>query len=255
MSTVVPPMPPEAAPSPALSEPQRIVNAFIAPSKTFEDIRRNASWWAPWLILAIFAVGVGAVLNKKIDWEQVVRQQRESGFGAATFQSLSKEQQQQQIAIGAKFASYVVYATPVFSLIGGLIVGMILMTTFNFGFEAEVPFTTSLAIVFYSWLPEIVRAILVMVTLLLRSDTEGLNPNNLVGTNLGYFLDKASVSKFVYGMASALDVITIWTIILLGIGFTVNAKARKLSQGAAIATVAIVYLVYKAVFSSIGFGG
>lgn len=256
MSTVVPPMPPEAAPSPGLSEPQRIMNTFLAPSKTFEDIRRKASWWAPWLILAILAVGVGAVLSKKVDWEQVIREQRENGPGASTFQSLSKEQQEQQIAIGAKFAGYVVYATPVFTLIAGLILAAILMATFNFGFEAEVPFSRSLAIVFYSWLPEVVRGIFTIITLLLRSDTEGFNPNNPVGTNVAYFLDKANTSKFVYGMASALDLITIWTIILIGIGFAVNAKdKKKLSQGTAIITVAVLYLVYKAAFSSLGLGG
>jgi hypothetical protein len=253
MSTTVPPLPSETA-TPGLSEPQRIINTFVAPSKTFEDIRRKASWWVPWLILAIFALGVGVVLNKKIDWEQVVRQQRETGMGASTFQSLSKEQQDQQISIGAKVAGYVVYAAPVFSLIAGLILAAILLATFNFGYAAEVSFGQSMAIVFYSWLPEVIRAIFTVITLLLRSDTEGLNPNNLVGTNVAYFLDKANTSKFVYGMAGALDVITIWTIILVGIGFSVNAKARKLSQGAAIATVAVLYLIYKLSFSAIGLG-
>ena len=39
-SATVPPVP-EAAP---LSEPARIVNTFIAPSKTFTDLRRSAAW-------------------------------------------------------------------------------------------------------------------------------------------------------------------------------------------------------------------
>jgi hypothetical protein len=47
-AAVIPPQ--EPAP---LSEPQRLVDVFIAPSKTFTDLRRNASWWAPFLITAI----------------------------------------------------------------------------------------------------------------------------------------------------------------------------------------------------------
>ena len=44
---------PETAP---LSEGARIVNTFIAPSKTFTDLRRSASWWAPWILIAVFAI-------------------------------------------------------------------------------------------------------------------------------------------------------------------------------------------------------
>src|SRR5579862_9748343 len=39
--------------SPPLSESARIVDIFIAPSKTFTDLHRNASWWAPWLLISI----------------------------------------------------------------------------------------------------------------------------------------------------------------------------------------------------------
>jgi hypothetical protein len=43
------PLPPLESPSPApesapLSEGARLVNTFIAPSRTFADLRRNASW-------------------------------------------------------------------------------------------------------------------------------------------------------------------------------------------------------------------
>jgi Yip1 domain len=253
MSTAVPPLPAEAA-QPGLSEPQRIVNTFIAPSKTFEDIRRNASWWAPWLIMAIASLGVGSVLSKKVDWAQIVRQQSETGPGSAAFERLSPEQKEQRISIGAKIAGFVVYAVPIFSLIVGLVVAAVLMVAFNFGFAAEVPYATSLAIVFYGWLPELIRAIFALITLLLRTDTEGLNPNNLVGTNVAYFLDKANTSPFIYGMAGALDVISIWSIILIGIGFSVNSKARKLSQGAAIVTIVVLYLLIKLGTSALGIG-
>lgn len=251
MSTAVPPLPSEAA-QPGLSEPQRIVNAFVAPSKTFADIRRNASWWVPWLILAIFAVALAPVLNNKMDWEQVVRQQRENGPGSVAYQGLTKEQQDQQVAIGAKIAAKVVYASPVFLLIYGLILAAILLAVFNFGFEAEVSYKKSLAIVFYSWLPQIIGVVFAIITLQLRSDTEGLNPNNPVGTNIAYYLDKASVGKFVYGMASV-DLIIIWCIILMSIGFSLNAKPRKLSQGTAITVILVLYLVYKAGFAALGF--
>ena len=42
---------------PPLSQTQRILNTFIAPARTFADVRRNRSWWLPFLVLAIFAYG------------------------------------------------------------------------------------------------------------------------------------------------------------------------------------------------------
>lgn len=251
MSTSVPPIPQQAAPA-GLSEPQRIISTFVAPSKTFTDIRRNARWWVPWLILSVFGFAVGSVLSKKINWEQVVREQMENGPRAAQFESAPKDLQDRQVAIGVKFGKILVYAAPVFALIGGLIVAAILMATFNFGFEASVPYTHSLAIVFYGWLPGIIQAVLGLLTVLLRPDLEGLNPGNLVATNLAYFMDKANSSKFLYGMAGAVDVITIWSIILIGIGFSVNAVPRKLSRGAAISTVVVLFLIYKLALSALG---
>ena len=58
---------PAAAPqtAPALSETQRIVNTFIAPSRTFSDLRRNSRWWAPWIVLAISFVAFVAVMIRK----------------------------------------------------------------------------------------------------------------------------------------------------------------------------------------------
>ena len=40
---------PEASTKP-LSQAERVVDTFIAPSKTFTDILRSSSWWLPWLI-------------------------------------------------------------------------------------------------------------------------------------------------------------------------------------------------------------
>ena len=58
---------------PGLSEPQRLVNTFIAPSKTFTDIRRNASWWVPLFLICIFSIAFFVMIDKKVGFEQVAR--------------------------------------------------------------------------------------------------------------------------------------------------------------------------------------
>ena len=249
MSTGAPPIP--AVPAPAgLSEPQRIINVFVAPSKTFEDIRRNASWWVPWLIGAIFAISISVLFSKKVDLEPIVREQLASR--GAAWDSLSKEQQEQQVAFGLKIAKITPYVFPVLSIVGGLIIAAILMAVFGFAYEASVPFSRSLAIFFYAGLPGIITAILAMITLMTASDMEGRNPRNLVATNLAYFMDYHNTSKFLYGMAQSLDIITIWVIVLLGMGFKVVSGKPKLTTGTAVGTVFVIYLLYRLVVSSLG---
>ena len=69
-----------------------------------------------------------------------------------------------------------------------------------------------------------------------------------MATNPAYFMDPTA-NKFLYGMASALDVFVIWTIVLAGIGFACNSKVKRTT---AITVVAVAYLVYKLVGSGLG---
>jgi hypothetical protein len=39
-----------------LSEPQRIIDTFVAPAKTFTDIRRSAAWWGPFVVMVIISL-------------------------------------------------------------------------------------------------------------------------------------------------------------------------------------------------------
>ena len=241
--------------APALSQVQRVINAFAAPSKTFEDIRRNAMWWAPWLLIFIASIAFSVMFVQKIDFDQMVRQQIANSSAAAQqqFESLPKDQQERRIAIGVKISKVVPYLIPVFGLLFSLLFALIFWGAFNFIHAAELSFGRSLAIVIYSSLPSVIYLLLGIITLALKADTEGMNPRNMVATNIAYFMDYTTAPKFLYGMAGAVDVITWWNIALLGLGFKINSANRKLSTGAAVATVGGMYLAYKLIVSALGF--
>ena len=44
-------------PDAPLSPVERVVDTFFAPSKTFNDLKRNQSWWVPWLLSSLLAMG------------------------------------------------------------------------------------------------------------------------------------------------------------------------------------------------------
>src|SRR5262249_56252693 len=54
---VVAPVPPTGQPAqPGLSEPARVVDTFIAPRKTFEDLKVKSRWWSPYVISAVITL-------------------------------------------------------------------------------------------------------------------------------------------------------------------------------------------------------
>jgi len=258
MSTPPPPMHQAALPQqptePALSEPARLINTFTAPSKTFADIRRRGGWWVPWLLVGLVAMASLVFAGQKIGYENLTRQSVERSSRAQQFDNLPQAQQERQIAIGAKVTQVFFYLIPAFTLLFGLIVAAILMAVFNFGFDAQVPFSRAMGIVFYSYLPGIIAAILGIVSVGLSNNPEGINVRNMVASNPAYFMDPASSSKFLYQFLSGIDIFVIWTICLMGIGFAVNSNNRKLSRGTAIGTVFALFLVWKLISSAIGFG-
>ncbi|MGC1361951.1 MAG: hypothetical protein WA826_12305, partial [Silvibacterium sp.] len=62
----------ETAPIEApLTETQRVVDIFVAPSKTFIDIRRKATFWGPLVIMIIVGLLFSFAVQQKIGWERV----------------------------------------------------------------------------------------------------------------------------------------------------------------------------------------
>jgi hypothetical protein len=225
---------------PGLSEPQRLVNTFIAPSKTFADIRRNASWWVPLLLISIFSISFYVMIDKKVGFDQVARTMLANNKAIQQLSPAQQEQAYSRSAIGLKVGEY---GAPIFVLILVLIVAAVLMSTFNFIMDAQVSFGQSMAIVMYGWLPGILSAILAMLALQF-GDTEGFRMDNPIGTNPAHFMDPATTSKFLYAMLTSVDVISIWMIVLIGMGFALNAK-KRISMGSAIGTVAVWYFIVK----------
>jgi hypothetical protein len=243
--TTAPVLPASPAPTPQsapLSEGARIANTFVAPSKTFTDLRRSASWWGPWLLISIFSMLFIYAMGRQVGFEQISRNQVAHSSRAEQFEKLPADQQAKQIQLSSKIIRYFAYGSPLMILFYFLISTLVLWTTFKIAAGAETTFGQAYAIVMYASLPGIVGAILGIVSLFAGIDPEGFDVNNPVGTNLAYYLDPASTGKFLHGMASALDVITIWTIVLLGIGF---ASTSKVKRSTAITIVAAWYLVYK----------
>ncbi|HEY6270424.1 MAG TPA: YIP1 family protein [Terriglobales bacterium] len=231
---------------PGLSEPARILNTFVAPSKTFLDIRQNGSWWVPWLLISIFSIAFWIVVDKKVGFDQIARTTMTNN---KQFDQQSPEQQTRTLSLVASITKYSGYFSPVIVLLTALIIALVLWITFNFAMGAEIPFGRAMAIVLYGWLPTLIGAILSLIAVWF-GNPEGFRIDSPVGTNPAHFMDPQTTSKFVLGMLSSLDVIGLWIVILIGIGFALNAK-KRLSLGSSIGIVATWYFISKLVSAAL----
>jgi hypothetical protein len=204
----------------------------------------------PWLLISIMAMAFFFVVGKKVGYEQVVQNEIQKSSRYEQFQNLPAEQRERQLQISMSITKSIGYASPITTLIIFVIVAAVLLAVFNFGAGAEVTFKQALAITFYASLPFIVFYILGIIALMVGVDPEGFNIRNPVATNVAAWTGMdPTKNKFLYGLATGLDVFAIWCIILTGIGY---ASVSKLKRSTAITIVFVAYVVYKVIASGLG---
>ena len=225
---------PEMHQQPGLSEPERIMNVFVAPSKTFADIRRSSRWWVPFLLSCIFGYALIFTVGQKVGWEQVTENQMKLNPKAVErMDQLSPEERARRMSFAVAITKGISYAIPVVVLLVDLVIAAVLMATFNFGVGTQITFGQSFAVVMYAWLVGIVRSLLAVITLFAGSNVEAFNFSNPVGTNPAYYMSITDVPGWLYRMCSWFDLITIWLFVLMGIGFAVVGR-KKISTGIAV---------------------
>jgi len=215
---------------PGLTQWQRVANTFAAPSKTFDDIKRgNRSWWMPFIISVVIGYIFFATVAFKIGMQQVSENQMH--LNPAQEEKMAQATPEQR-AMGLKIGTYITegifVASPVLVLGGVALMSLGLWGTINFGFGGKATFGKIFAVWMYASLPSIIKTLLGSVVIFAIAP-ESFNINNFAPTNIGAFLNPAETNKALYALASSIDVVTIWTLVLLGIGTAAVAGVKRSS--------------------------
>ncbi len=220
---------PAAEPTVGLSQWQRVADTFAATSKTFEDIKRgNKSWWMPLLIMAVVGYILFAVIYSMIGMQQVVDNQIRLDPKATERMAQATPEQRE---MGAKISLYITegvfIASPVMLMLVAAVVSVVLMGTINFVFGGKATFGSVFAVWFYAMLPSIFKSLLGVVVILAGMAPESFNIKNFAPTNLGAFLDPVETNKALYALATSMDAITIWTLVLMSMGIATVAGVKR----------------------------
>lgn len=209
-----------------LSEVERVVDTFVAPSKTFTDILRDASWWLPFVILVLFTFVNGWVIQRQVGFSRVSENQIHlNPKQEEQFNQLPEDQKAARLAVSAKITSYFTYGSFIFVLIFVAITALLYWGSFNFGFGARATFKQMFAVCMYAGLPRVLIGILTIITLFFGSNQESFDIRNPVGTNLGYYFPDAAPWLRVF--LSFFDVIGLWSLALTILGAAIVAKVSK----------------------------
>jgi hypothetical protein len=224
------PVPPVTVSSPqpaALSEVARIVDTFVAPSKTFTDLRRSAAWWAPFLLMVIVSTGFVYTAGQKIGFRKIMENQMQAQPKAqARLDDLPADQREQRLEAGAKVTAIISYTFPAITLIFWLIIATALFATFKVGAGADVSFKVSLALVVYAGLPLLLKTVLAWLSVAAGMSPDSFSFQNPVATNPGYFMSPGG-NVSLYDIATGIDIFMIWTLVLTAIGFTCVSKVKQ----------------------------
>jgi hypothetical protein len=218
-----------------LSEIERVVDTFIAPTATFKDILRNASWWLPFVLLVVSSLATAFVVERQVGFDQVYENQvRMSPKTQERMADMDPAQKAQATRISVAVTKYITYGSSILIAVFLAIYALILWATFNFGLGAKTTFGQVFAVTMYAALPYMVISLLTIVTLCFGGNAEGYDYKNPVATNLAYFLP--DIAPWMRGLLTSFDVVKLWSVVLEIIGMAIIAK-KTIAQSALIVGV------------------
>ena len=222
---------PVAEAAAGLTQWQRVSNTFTAPSKTFEDIKRgNKSWWLPLIVMALAGYLLFAAVSQKIGLQTVIDNQvRLDPKSQERMAQSSPEQRAAGNKIAMGITEGVFIAGPLIGLLGAAVLSGVMLGTINFIFGGRAKYSSVFAMYYYAYLPSIVKVLLGIVVIYAGIAPESFNIKNFAPTNLGAFLDPAETNKALYTLATSIDAVTIWTLILVSIGIATVAGVKRSS--------------------------
>lgn len=217
-----------------LSQGERVIDAFIAPSATFHDIVRNQSWWLPALLIVLFSFAQAYTVQRQVGFDRVTQNQLQpSSKQADAMNQLPPDQRAARMAIMTKFTAGITYAMPVILLLGFAFYALVLWGLFNFLLGASTGFSEVFAVCLYSSLPYILLTILVIITLFFGGNAESYDYRYPAATGLGYFL--TDTAPWLRALLGRLDLIQLWSLVLTTLGMAIVAKKSMLQSALVVA--------------------
>jgi len=225
-TTDVPPPPPGAA-APKPSSFERIVGVLLSPNETFASIARQPDWVVPLVIILVVSMVAGVLIATRVDFRALAQEAIEMNPKTA---ELPADRVNTMVGFTAGMMKVSSYASPLLSAVILVIVAAVLLLTFRL-FAGEGNFKQAFSATVYAWFPRVIKGIIAAVVILSRQSISIYDLQNPLLSNLGFLFDPKT-QQLQFALASSIDLFTIWSVILLIIGFSAISRLSRARSAA-----------------------
>ncbi len=222
----------------------RMVGVLFSPKETFEDVNRKPDWLIPLIVITLVALATTYVFVTHVDMLELIRNQIEKSG-----RTPPPDDQLQGAAKFGTISSFVgvLLGVPIVSLIE---VG-VLFVLFNFIMGGETTFRKMFSATMYSAMPGVLKGLIAIPILFFKQPSAFGNPADVVQSNLSLLVDPDN--KALFALGKSLDIFTLWSVILMAIGFVCVSKNLTLKKTlttliilwAIVVAVVVVYAKYR----------
>jgi hypothetical protein len=217
-----------------------VIGVFTSPRETFQDIGQRPGWIVPMLIVLLVSLTANVLIGQRVGWERIVRQSIEK---SSSTQNLSAEQVQQAVDRGTKFASY--------GSFGAILIGVPLVTALMAAvlmgsvslFGGKSTFKQAFSVCAHAGLVGVIGALFMIIVLYAKPPDE-FDVQRPTAFNVGAFLNPETTGKALMSIATSIDAFTIWTIVLLAIGFSAISGKKSFTTGKAFTAVVLPFVLW-----------
>lgn len=236
-------------PAPAAPERKgslrRMVGALFAPDETFRDIATRPDVLVPMIVLVILTIISSAVVVPRMDVAGAIRDQMESSN-----RNMSPEDIDRSVRFMSAFSRAAGYVAPLISICFWALIAGILLLAFRM-FGSLGTYKQAFSATLYAWIPLTLNSIIATIVIAAKGSVDPREMPTVVRSNPAFLVDFKE-HPVAFSFLSSLDLFTIWTVVLLIIGFAFVSRTSKARSAVTIISLWAFALAIKIGFAALG---
>ncbi len=240
---------------------ERLTGIYFEPTKTFADLSRKPSWIVIFILMSLVTIAATYTLMYRMDRELYA--QKAAAMSLRYMKKFLNAQQLEQtqaaqVAAASQPQSMVrrllpAVTTPLAQLVAYIIMAAILLLAFVIA-GSGVSFKKALAATIWGTAPPGIVVTLLSIVFMFVKNPQDLDINfvNNVMSSLGMLADPDK-QPVMNSLLSSIDIFSLWSIILLSIGFAAMSDGKLTPKKAAVPIVSLwaLYVLLKMGFWAI----
>jgi hypothetical protein len=218
----------------------RLLGVLMWPVETFRSIEARPTWVAPLLLYMLLAWTMSYLIQVRIDPEEAVRAQVSKMKVEISADQMDKMIRDAESRTNGTKAALAVGGAAFQAVIYALVAALFLAGLRLFG--SEIDYKRSYSVTLYGYAPQALAA-LINIPILFGRETVTFDEATQGGVLVSSLaaLAPEDASSMVKVLLGSVDLFTVWTVVLLAVGFRV---VGKVSTAVSAGIVILLWLIY-----------